>query len=181
MLLVNNSHFSLVTWQDIQNLKLPYFKFMIQHCVRVSFMTHYELSSEAECTCMHIHEKDMHEPTSSMITKDMVYSWLWSNRPLPSHIIYSITQCNLARSVQLSWCRTWQVTGWGMTLEIAWRTRPLQLVLSGGPVTSTPTREYNGLRGENRVPYKGQQASASNPVMFLFSDKPYVLRKQGGL
>ena len=25
--------------------------------------------------------------------------------------------------------------------------------------------EYNGLRGENRGPFKGQQASASNPVM----------------
>ena len=51
-------------------------------------------------------------------------------------------------------------------LEMAWRTQPLQLlVLSGGPVTPTPIREYNGLRGENRGPYKGQQASASNPVM----------------
>ena len=28
-----------------------------------------------------------------------------------------------------------------------------------------PIREYNGLRGENRGPFKGQQASASNPVM----------------
>ena len=58
---------------------------------------------------------------------------------------------------------------WGiykrMTLEMAWRTRPLQLVLSGGPVTHTPTIEYNGLRGENRGPFKSQQASASNPVM----------------
>ena len=56
-----------------------------------------------------------------------------------------------------------------MTLEMAWRTRLLQLVLSGGPVTPTPIREYNGLRGENRDPFKGQQASesASNPVMTL--------------
>ena len=54
-----------------------------------------------------------------------------------------------------------------MTLEMAWRTRPLQLVLSGGPVTPTPIREYNGLRDENRGPFKGQQASVSNPVMFL--------------
>ena len=30
-----------------------------------------------------------------------------------------------------------------MTLEMAWRTRPLQLVLSGGPVTHTPTIEYS--------------------------------------
>ena len=30
-----------------------------------------------------------------------------------------------------------------MTLEMAWRTRPLQLVLRGGPVTPTPTIEYN--------------------------------------
>ena len=52
-----------------------------------------------------------------------------------------------------------------MTLEMAWRTRPLQLVLSGGPVTPTPIREYSGLRGENMGPFKGQQASASNPVM----------------
>ena len=52
-----------------------------------------------------------------------------------------------------------------MTLEMAWRTRPLQLALSGGPVTPTPIREYNGLRGENRGPFKGQQAAASNPVM----------------
>ena len=29
-----------------------------------------------------------------------------------------------------------------MTLEMAWRTRPLQLVLSGGPDTPTPTIEY---------------------------------------
>ena len=28
--------------------------------------------------------------------------------------------------------------------------------------------EYNGLRGENRGPFKGQQASASNPVMQAF-------------
>ena len=48
---------------------------------------------------------------------------------------------------------------------MAWRTRPLQLILSGGPVAPTPTREYNGLRCENRSPFKGQQASASNPVM----------------
>ena len=40
-----------------------------------------------------------------------------------------------------------------MTLEMAWRTRPLQLVLGGGPVTNTPIREYNGLRGENRSPF----------------------------
>ena len=53
-----------------------------------------------------------------------------------------------------------------MTLEMAWRTRPLQLALSGGPVTPTPIREYNGLRGENRGPFKGQQAAASNPVMY---------------
>ena len=39
-----------------------------------------------------------------------------------------------------------------MTLEMAWMTRPLQLVLSGGPVTPTPIIEYNGLRGENRGP-----------------------------
>ena len=30
-----------------------------------------------------------------------------------------------------------------MSLEMAWRTRPLQLVLCGGPVTPTPTIEYN--------------------------------------
>ena len=53
-----------------------------------------------------------------------------------------------------------------MTLVMAWRTRPLQLVLSGGPVTPTPIREYNGLRGENKGPFKGQQAAASNPVMW---------------
>ena len=29
-----------------------------------------------------------------------------------------------------------------MTLEMAWRTRPLQLVLCGSPVTPTPTIEY---------------------------------------
>ena len=46
-----------------------------------------------------------------------------------------------------------------------WRTRPLQLVLSGGPVTPIPIKEYNGLRGENGGPFKSQQASASNPVM----------------
>ena len=39
---------------------------------------------------------------------------------------------------------------WGnrMTLEMACRTWPLQSVLGGGPVTPTPIREYNGLRGE---------------------------------
>ena len=41
----------------------------------------------------------------------------------------------------------------------------VQLVLSGGPVTPTPIGEYNGLRGENRGPFKGQQDSASNPVI----------------
>ena len=51
-----------------------------------------------------------------------------------------------------------------MTLEMAWNTRPLQLVLSGGSVIPTPTIEYNGLRGENRGPFKGQQASTSNSV-----------------
>ena len=56
-----------------------------------------------------------------------------------------------------------------MTLEMAWWTRPPQLVLSGGPVTPTPIREYNGLRGENRGPFKGQQASASNPVMYIYT------------
>ena len=57
------------------------------------------------------------------------------------------------------------LTGRSRTLEMAWRARPLQLVLSGGPVTPTPIREYNGLRGENRGPFKGQQASASNSVI----------------
>ena len=52
-----------------------------------------------------------------------------------------------------------------MTLKMAWRTRPLQLIPSGGPVNPTPIREYNGLRGENRGPFKGQQASALYPVM----------------
>ena len=52
--------------------------------------------------------------------------------------------------------------------------RPLQLVLSGGPVTPTPIGEYNGLRGENRGPFKGQQASASNPVMWLWLAGLYV-------
>ena len=52
-----------------------------------------------------------------------------------------------------------------MTLEMAWKTRHLQLVLSGGPVTPTPIREYNGLRGENRGPFKGRQASASKLIM----------------
>ena len=56
-----------------------------------------------------------------------------------------------------------------MTLEMAWRTRPLQLVLSGGSVTPTLIRKYNGLRGENRGPFKGQQASASNPVKQVFA------------
>ena len=54
---------------------------------------------------------------------------------------------------------------YSMTVKMAWRTRPLQSVLSGGPVTPTPIRGYNGLGGENRGPFKGQQASASNPVM----------------
>ena len=53
---------------------------------------------------------------------------------------------------------------------MAWSTRTLQLVLSGGPVTLTPIREYNGLRAENRGPFKGQQASVSNPVMFPCGD-----------
>ena len=55
-----------------------------------------------------------------------------------------------------------------MTLDIAWSThmtQPLQLVLGSGPVIPTPIREYNGLRGENRGPFKGQQALASNPVI----------------
>ena len=52
--------------------------------------------------------------------------------------------------------------------------RPLQLVLSGGPVTPTPIGEYNGLRGENMGPFKGQQASASNPVMWLWLAGLYV-------
>ena len=52
--------------------------------------------------------------------------------------------------------------------------RPLQLVLSVGPVTPTPIGEYNGLRGENRGPFKGQQASASNPVMWLWLAGLYV-------
>ena len=74
---------------------------------------------------------------------------------------------------------------------MAWRTRPLQLVLSGGPVTPIPTIErnenhrpyphnkiqweYNGLRGENRGPFKGQQASASNPAMYHISILQHVL------
>ena len=52
--------------------------------------------------------------------------------------------------------------------------RPLQLVLSGGPVTPTPIREYNGLRGENKGPFKGQQASASNPGMWPWLAGLYV-------
>ena len=31
--------------------------------------------------------------------------------------------------------------------------------------------EYNGLRGENRGPFKGQQALASNPVMLSYSKR----------
>ena len=37
--------------------------------------------------------------------------------------------------------------------------------LSGGPLAPAPIREYNGLRGEDRGPFNGQRASASNPVM----------------
>ena len=48
---------------------------------------------------------------------------------------------------------------------MAWRTWPLQFVLSGGPVTPTPIREFNGLNGENRGPFKGRQASAWNSIM----------------
>ena len=67
---------------------------------------------------------------------------------------------------------------------MAWRIRPLQLELSGGPVTPTPIREYNGLRGENRDPFKGQQASESNPVMHEMTmlNAPFpvqLVRKQG--
>ena len=52
-----------------------------------------------------------------------------------------------------------------MMLEMAWRTRPLQYVLIEGLVTPTPIRECNGLRGENRGPFKGQQPLASNSLM----------------
>ena len=48
-----------------------------------------------------------------------------------------------------------------VTVPLPWRWK------CGGPVNPTPIREYNGLRGENRGPFKGQQASASNPVMWL--------------
>ena len=51
------------------------------------------------------------------------------------------------------------------------------LVLSGGPVTPTPIREYNGLRDETRGPFKGQQASASNPVMTYFTAITTVMGK----
>ena len=62
-----------------------------------------------------------------------------------------------------------------MTLEMAWTTQPLQLVLTGGPVNPTPKREYNVLSGENRGPFKGQRASASNPVMSLtFVNSSYL-------
>ena len=60
-----------------------------------------------------------------------------------------------------------------MTLEMAWRTRPLQLVLSGGPVTSTPHNriqwEYNGLRGENRGSIQGSAGfsiKSRNDILF---------------
>ena len=49
-----------------------------------------------------------------------------------------------------------------MTMEMAWRT----LRQSGHPCLHNRIQwEYNGLRGENRGPFKGQQVSASNPVM----------------
>ena len=54
------------------------------------------------------------------------------------------------------------------------------LVLSGGPVTPSSIREYNGLRGENRHrgPFKGQQASASNPVQCMCPLDPIDVENQ---
>ena len=51
-----------------------------------------------------------------------------------------------------------------MTLEMAWRTQPLKSVLSSGLLIHAPIREYKGLRDEDRDPFHGQWASASNPI-----------------
>ena len=51
---------------------------------------------------------------------------------------------------------------------MAWRTRPLQLVLSGGPVTPTPTIEYNentSIQGPAGFSIKSRNEPSGPPVM----------------
>ena len=79
----------------------------------------------------------------------------------PWFIIFNPNQRRWIEYTRLSW---WHFI---MTLEMAWRPRPLQLVLSGGPVPPTPHNriqwEYNELRGENRGPFKGNRLQDQIP------------------
>ena len=52
-----------------------------------------------------------------------------------------------------------------MTLETRLKHPTTVSRLSSGPLTPAIIREYNRLRGEDRGPFNGQRASASNPVM----------------
>ena len=82
---------------------------------------------------------------------------------------------------QIEECRHWQqIQDAGNGLKDP--TAPI-IVLGGSPVTPTPGPyntiqwEYNWLRGENRGPSKGQQASASNPVMIAVPKTNLVNKK----
>ena len=62
----------------------------------------------------------------------------------------------LLRYLLVSW---WHDTGNSLKHPTA------TMRLSGSPLTPAPMREYNGSKGEDRCPFNGQRASASNPVM----------------
>ena len=114
--------------------------------------------------------------TSPWLSCDLAVTELWPSRD------WAVTSPWLSLAVTEPWSLGPGAVTTVVTVSSPWALRELTspwahreltetihfLMGSGGPVTPTPIREYNGLRGENRGSFKGQQASASNSVMADF-------------
>ena len=132
------------------------------------------LSELTQYICMHSSlSSRTYQHIIACISRYVLDRKLWRGHLQGRCMGFNETENRMSRATSGIWRRQRKF----MTLEMAWRTRPLQLVLSGGPVTPIPIREYNGLRGENRYPSKDQQASASNPVMWHLSRYKMVTQK----
>ena len=66
-----------------------------------------------------------------------------------------------------------RLLSWLITLETAWRGRLPPSVLSVGPLTPTPIREYNGLRGVDRGPTGLSIKSANDVQDFIMISQIY--------
>ena len=105
--------------------------------------------------------------TSPWLSCDLAVTELWPSRD------WAVTSPWLSLAVTEPWSLGPGAVTTVVTVSSPWALRELTVTIyflmgSCGPGTPTPIREYNGLRGENRCPFKGQQASISNPVMADF-------------